>query len=776
MTRPRLIMTLLVRDEADIVADNVAWHLSQGVDHVIATDNGSTDGTREALARFAREGVLTLLDEPSTDYLQDAWQTRMALMARDEMGADWVFCNDADEFWRSPSGDLHDALPDPSEPARMLVCQRRNMIAPRDALGGHGARHWSETLTLRPVAPPPLPRPADTLSGLRDLRLDAPYFEHAVPPKLLLPTRNLRAVARGAHKADYEGEAPGRADAPIEILHFPVRSRAEFAASVHRIGGAMRRVPDPKVSWKYRRWLQMAEESGSIWPAFREALPDRRQVRAGLASGRLMQDRTFAHALRRLPHSPSSTPAARTREEPAMTPALPETVPPKPPRHEGGRLTLVTGPDAHAVATCAGLLERRGAAAPRAQDHEALAALHEAMLAETGCAPHDPKPAPADATARAAGFDDTLHETLLAAYDDLDAAVLGDARLCRLLPRWQAMAQGRDIGLGLVLVVPDPLTTAADIRAATGLPEATGLVVWAARLIDAERHSRDLPRHVVLEADVLDDWAGTAAAIEAALAPGWLPAHRAEGPEIDAFLAGRGRAAPATEAALIASPRVPDLVRETLEAMQALAAGAEPAALAPEFDRIGADLDAAARLLGPALDDLLDRQSRWHPRLARAERTAEIAERRAEDAAAEIRWLRQALKREWLHRHEAEERRAAQAEQPARRADIRALPRQLKARLKEHLQIAMLRAAPEFDADWYRRRYPDVAAQKVDPARHYLRHGAREGRHPGPGFDTRRYYDAYPGVRKAGQNALLHYRRHGRKEGRKAFPVEPRPA
>jgi SAM-dependent methyltransferase len=67
-----------------------------------------------------------------------------------------------------------------------------------------------------------------------------------------------------------------------------------------------------------------------------------------------------------------------------------------------------------------------------------------------------------------------------------------------------------------------------------------------------------------------------------------------------------------------------------------------------------------------------------------------------------------------------------------------------------------------FDAAWYRAAYPDVAAAGLDPIAHYLHHGAREGRNPGPGFDTIWYLSENYELRAAGVNPLLHYIEYGR--------------
>lgn len=93
-------------------------------------------------------------------------------------------------------------------------------------------------------------------------------------------------------------------------------------------------------------------------------------------------------------------------------------------------------------------------------------------------------------------------------------------------------------------------------------------------------------------------------------------------------------------------------------------------------------------------------------------------------------------------------------------------------RRTESRRAQTVRASSLFDAQWYLRRYPDVARAQLDPALHYVRYGAEELRDPGPGFSTAAYLERYPDVSTKNVNALVHYENHGRAEKRKIEPAK----
>lgn len=203
----KLVLTVVARNEADILDAQLRYHLERGVDFVIATDHCSDDGTTDILAAYAREGCLHLTREEGSHFLQSEWVTRMARMASTDFGADWVINSDADEFWWPRRGSLKEVLE--AVPARFGVVRAlwRNFVLRPE-------RHdqFYENMTLR-VRPSPDPSDAYHLQM---------KVAHRADPQV--------RVTRGNHDAYGASLRLLRDWFPFEVLHFPIRTRAQLLA------------------------------------------------------------------------------------------------------------------------------------------------------------------------------------------------------------------------------------------------------------------------------------------------------------------------------------------------------------------------------------------------------------------------------------------------------------------------------------------------------------------------------------------------------------------
>jgi hypothetical protein len=236
----KLVMTLLVRDEEDILRDNLDFHLAQGVDEVIVTDNGSEDSTVEILREYETRGLVRVLLEPTDDYSQWRWVTRMARLAAADHGADWVINNDADEFWWPSEGTLKSTFEEQGDGVGMLVAYRTNFV-PRPEDGGP---FW-ERMTLRErESLNPLGKP--------------------LPPKIAHRAHPEVTVEQGNHKIEGVELGERRDDGSIEILHFPMRTYAQFENKIVKGGRAYlrnRELPQAK-GRTWRRLYEVWEQGG----------------------------------------------------------------------------------------------------------------------------------------------------------------------------------------------------------------------------------------------------------------------------------------------------------------------------------------------------------------------------------------------------------------------------------------------------------------------------------------------------------------------------------
>jgi hypothetical protein len=274
----RLVMTLLARDEADIVDAWLSFHLNAGVDVVIATDNRSSDGTTEILERYASDGRVHLIHEPGEDLRQDEWVTRMARLAATEHGADWVINSDADEFWWPRGASLRDMLV--AVPPRYgTVGAFLRMFPPRPA--GDGS--FAERMTIRFSALAPINDPASLYKPIRKVI-------HRGHPEIRL--------TRGNHALVDSPFAPLRGWFPIEVFHFPLRSPDQCAHKAELQGKAFEKIE--RAPTAYHANMFSALKGGTIGDYYDSLVVRDEEVERGVETGRLVVDTRLRDALRQL--------------------------------------------------------------------------------------------------------------------------------------------------------------------------------------------------------------------------------------------------------------------------------------------------------------------------------------------------------------------------------------------------------------------------------------------------------------------------------------------
>lgn len=89
---------MVVRDEAEILRENLLYHLALGIDEIHVLDHCSADGTVDVLREFAEHPRVRIFVEHRPKFDQEAYVNVLLERALAGVGADWIFTLDADEF------------------------------------------------------------------------------------------------------------------------------------------------------------------------------------------------------------------------------------------------------------------------------------------------------------------------------------------------------------------------------------------------------------------------------------------------------------------------------------------------------------------------------------------------------------------------------------------------------------------------------------------------------------------------------------------------------
>lgn len=289
----KLAMSILVRDEAELLQANLRLHASLGVDCFVVTDNGSTDATPDVLREFARDHELLVIDEPRHDMQQDQWVERMAWAARDRLGADWILNSDADEFWLpEPGVELRSIF---ETDAGVLLFPRRNVLPTQaDVAAADYAFHRNRWKVVRPF---------DNAGDYqeRPWRLtEIPMTFTRLGDKAACRLAGLRSIQYGNHGAEHDAPV-SRSDA-VEIRHFPLRTYDEFLEKVHRHGTSLEANPalPDSIGWHVRRWSGLRGQ-GLLEEEYRSLVPSAERMERYRREGVVAEDLGVADRLTGIP-------------------------------------------------------------------------------------------------------------------------------------------------------------------------------------------------------------------------------------------------------------------------------------------------------------------------------------------------------------------------------------------------------------------------------------------------------------------------------------------
>ncbi|RAZ82628.1 hypothetical protein DPM33_34485 [Mesorhizobium hawassense] len=305
--------------------------------------------------------------------------------------------------------------------------------------------------------------------------------------------------------------------------------------------------------------------------------------------------------------------------------------------HSKRKTILILGMHRSGTSILGGMVNALGAAGPHslmaADSHNPtgyweslrLNAATNDLLAAAGSGWHDWLPLDPDwmASGAARGHRHKIKGILASEFGDEALFFIKEPRICRFLPWMSSILAEMRIDTVALLPIRNPLEVAHSIERRDGFPVAGSLLVWLRHVLDAELHSRHMPRCFMLHEDLLADWQGQLTRAGRAIDLAWPIRPGQARSEVESFLSQELHHERCTIDDLRNHPDAPPVVVDAYAILRAMASDGDSQGLRDQLDEIRVRLDGAAALVGRAFaaersvarrsaDDLQGRLTEFH--------------------------------------------------------------------------------------------------------------------------------------------------------------------
>lgn len=148
-----IALVSMIKDEDDIIYENLVWHFAVGFRKFVIVDNNSSDKTRFLVEKFRDQtlgkAIVIIVDDPIVEYIQSEVTTGAMRLANSVWPkVEWVFPVDADEFWY-PTTDLKNILSHIPENKDIILTHQYNHFPIKNAQDSNFSQPFYDVLDFR---------------------------------------------------------------------------------------------------------------------------------------------------------------------------------------------------------------------------------------------------------------------------------------------------------------------------------------------------------------------------------------------------------------------------------------------------------------------------------------------------------------------------------------------------------------------------------------------------------------------------------------------------